>query len=66
MLVFRHLREHCASALGMGLSVSILVFASESLNCKDGQIIDSQFSLTIFLQITLEFVQRGIRAINIL
>lgn len=49
--VSRRLRKELASALGMGLSVSILVFESESLNCRDMETVEAcQFSLTIFIQ----------------
>lgn len=65
--VFRHPRGKLASALGMGLSVSILVFESESLNCRDTEIVERcQFSRTIFIQNMLYFVGLGIGSINIL
>ncbi len=67
MSVFRHLREKLASALGMGLSVSILVFESESLNCRDTEIVERcQFSPTIFIQNIFEIVGIRIGSINIL
>lgn len=60
MPVFRRLRKELASALGMGLSVSILVFESELLNRRDMEIGEGcQFSLTIFIQNILQLVGIG-------
>lgn len=57
MPVFRRLGKELASALGMGLSFSVLVFESESLNRGDREIAEGcQLSLTTLI---LHILQLG-------
>lgn len=60
MPVFRRLGKELASALGMGLSFSILVFESESLNRRDREIAEGcQLSLTTLILHILQLAGIG-------
>lgn len=61
MPVFRRLGKELASALGKGLSFSILVFESESLNRRDREIAEGcQLSLTTLILHILQLAGIGI------